>query len=390
MFVVDPKGDLITDVLARIDDRDAERVIVLDASRRDVPVGLNVLGHAHSEADRELVVDNVLSVFRSIWSDSWGPRSDTLLHKSLTTLINARGTDGAALTVAELVPLLTQPAFRHFVLDQRGVPEAVRAYWRRHDQRSEADRDNIIQPLLNKVEAFTGRTAIKLMLGQSEGIDLRAVLRDRAVVLVSLAKGSLGEPAANLLGALIISLFWQATLARIGVSAEHRSPAFAYIDEAADVMRLPVPLADAFSQSRGLSVGWITALQYLHSRVPDAIKAALLGTIRTQLAFAVEHEDALLLAKRFAPLTIEDLTGLDSYEAAVRLCVNGVTRAPVTMTTLPLEPAVREADELAAASWQRYGASRAEVEAAIKARITPPGSTGPAGEFGRRVRGGSA
>jgi hypothetical protein len=390
VFVVDPKGDLITDVLARIDTRDADRVIVLDAARRDRPVGLNVLGHAHDEASRELVVDNLLTVFRAIWADSWGPRSDSLLRMGLAALVNARGTDGSVLTLTELVPLLTQPAFRRFVVDQRTVPDAVRTYWQRHDQRSEAAREEMIQPLLHKVEAFTSRTAIKLMLGQSEGVDLRSVFSERAVVLVSLAKGALGETTASLLGSLIVSLFWQETLARVRVPADRRRPAFAYVDEASDVMRLPVPLADAFSQSRGLSVGWITAMQYLHSRVPDAIKAALLSTVRTQLALAVEHEDALLLAKRFPPLTVDDLTGLDSYEAAVRLCVNGVTRAPVTMTTLPLGPVVREADELAAASRQRYGQPRGDVEAAIKARITPPGRTDSSGAFGRRARGGSA
>ncbi|WP_329051197.1 DUF87 domain-containing protein [Amycolatopsis sp. NBC_01488] len=387
VFVVDPKGDLVTDVLARINDRDAERVVVLDAARRDMPVGLNVLGQARDEASRELVVDNVLHVFRSIWSDFWGPRSDALLRMGLTLLTNGHGAEGSALTLAELVPLLTQPAFRRFLVGQPGVPDAVRAYWLRHDALSDGERQQVIAPILTKVEAFTSRTAIKLMVGQSCGVDLRSVFRDRSVVLVSLAKGTLGTETANLLGSLIISLFWQATLARVRVPAEKRHPVFAYIDEAADVMRLPVPLADMYSQARGLGLGVVTAMQYL-SQAPESIRAALLGTVLTQLSFRVQHDDAVLLAKHFAPLTADDLTGLARYEVAMKPCVNGVTLPPLTMTTLPLGPVLRDADELAGASRQRYGVPRAEVEAVIKARIAPPGSTSGGAAFGRRSRGG--
>ena len=387
VFVVDPKGDLVVDVLARIADHDTERVVVLDAARRDVPIGLNIFGQAHDEASRELVVDNVLHVFRSIWSSFWGPRSDSLLRMGLTLLANGHGMDGSALTLTELVPLLTQPTFRRFLVGQPGIPDVVRAYWLRHDALSDAERQQIISPILTKVEAFTSRTAIKLMLGQSGGVDLRSVFRDRKVVLVSLAKGTLGTETANLLGSLIISLFWQAALARVGVPADRRRPVFAYIDEAADVMRLPVPLADMYSQARGLGLGVVTAMQYL-AQAPDSIRAALLGTVLTQLCFRVQHDDAVLLAKHFAPLTADDLTGLARYEAALKPCVRGITMPPLTMTTTALGPVLREAEELASASRQRYGVRRTEVEAAIKARITPSGSASAGTEFGRRSHGG--
>ena len=388
VLVVDPKGDLVTDVLARVSKDDAERVVVLDAARRDMSVGLNVLGHSGDEAARELAVDNVLHIFRSIWSASWGPRSDAVLRMGLNLLVNSRGADGAALTLTELVPVLTQPAFRRFLVGQPTVPDQVRAFWQRHDALSEAERLQVVSPIVTKVEAFTSRSAIKLMLGQSTGFDLSSIYRDRRVVLVSLAKGTLGTETAHLLGSLIISLFWQETLGRVQVPAEKRRTAYAYIDEAADVMRLPVPLADMFSQARGLGLGIVTAMQGLY-QVPESIRSALLGTVLTQLCFRVQHDDALLLAKHFAPLTAADLMGLGRWEIAVRPCVNGVTLAPVTGTTQPLGPILRNATELADASRLRYGGTpRADVEAAIRARIVVPSSSGGGVLFGRKKRGG--
>lgn len=190
LVAIDPKGDLITDVLARIADADQDRVVVLDASKRDQPIGLNVLATGADEESRELAVDQVLHVFKEIWAPFWGPRSDHIMRASLATLVTAHGTDRSRLTMCELLPLLTQPAFRRAITAQPGMSGSLKAFWQWYEQLSDGERQQAIGPVANKVEAFTGRTPIRLLLGQSGGVDLGAVFRDRKVVLVSLAKGS--------------------------------------------------------------------------------------------------------------------------------------------------------------------------------------------------------
>lgn len=388
VFAVDPKGDLIADILARVDERDAERIVVLDASRRDQPIGFNVLARTGSEEERELTVDAVLHVFKEIWAAFWGPRSDQVLRSALSTLVHARAADGSAMTLCELLPLLMQPAFRRFVTGQPSLPATLRPFWQMYEELSDGGRLQAIGPVANKVEAFTGRTPIRLLLGQSEGLDLTSIFRERRVVLISLAKGTLGSETANLLGALLVSSLWQATMERVRTPAERRTPTFAYIDEAADIMRLPIALADMLAQARGLGLGIIAATQLI-DQVPNTVKAALLGTVRTQLTFAVEHDDAVVLARRFAPLSVDDLTGLGPFEIAIRPCLHGVTAAPVTGTTLPLDAPVREAEALAAASRLRYGTPRADVEAALLGRVDVPRARGSR-RFGREPEGGDS
>lgn len=284
----------------------------------------------------------------------------------------------------ELVPLLTDAAFRRSVVGQPGLADPVRAYWQRYETMSDGERTTVITPLINKVEAFTSRSSIRLMLGQSDGFNLRDVFTHRKTVLISLAKGALGEETTRLLGSLLVSLLWQATLTRASIPAEQRHPCFAYVDEAAELMRLAVPLNDMAAQARGLGLGLVLATQIL-AQVPDSFKAAFLGTIRSQATFAVEHGDAKLLEARFAPLTADDLQGLGRYEVALRPCLDGVTHAPLTLTTLPLPEAVRDGRELAASSQIRYGGSRADVEASLKARLT---LSSPHDAVGRRQLGG--
>jgi hypothetical protein len=302
----------------------------------------------------------------------------------LTTLINSRALDGSAFTLCEIVPLLVQPAFRRFVIERAALPDSLKGYWQWYDGLSDRERAQSIGPLINKVEAFTSRTAIRLLLGQSAGIDLRDVFRERRALLVSLAKGALGSETANLLGSLLVSCLWNVTLERVHVPAEKRSPVFAHIDEAQDLVRLPLAMADMLAQARGLKLGITLANQYV-AQLPESVRAAVLGTVRTQIAFGLEWEDARLLERRFAPLTVDDLRGLDAFEIAMRPCVGGITLSPVTGTTLPPGPVTRDGAALAETSRKRYGAPRTSVEAALRARLETGRTAGT--RFGREQPG---
>ncbi|HEV2638169.1 MAG TPA: type IV secretory system conjugative DNA transfer family protein [Actinocrinis sp.] len=372
VIAIDPKGDMIPDVLARIDEKDADRVLVIDASKRERPIGFNPLGTAQTEEEQELAVDGILTVFKEIWSSFWGPRSDAILRASLSTLVRTRAADGSPFTICELVPLLTEPAFRRYVVSRPGLPDNLKAYWQRYEALSDGAREQAIAPLLNKLEAFTSRTPIRLMLGQATGgLNFSDVFMRRRVVLISLAQGSLGEETAALLGSLLTFSMWQAALKRVNTPPEKRFPVFGYIDEAQAVVKLPVPLPDMLAQARGFKFGLTLANQYLY-QLSDAVQAAVMNTVRNQVAFHVEDRDAHLLERRFAPLTADDLQGLAAWEIAIRPSVNGGTGAVVTGMSLPLPEATADPEQLATASRTRYGLARADVEASLTARLQVP------------------
>jgi hypothetical protein len=372
VVVLDPKGgDLIADVLDRMPESRREDVLLIDPSATDFPVGLNVLDIARGEQARELAVDHLVHLMASLWRGSWGPRTSDVLRAALLTLTHATAADGSRFTLVELPELLLDRGFRGFVTTQPTVPETVRGFWTNFEAMSDGERAQVIGPSLNKLRSFTTRTALRLMLGQSEGVRLDEVFTKRRIVLVSLPKGTLGTETTALVGSLVMAGLWQATLAQAGVAASLRHPVMVYLDEFQDFLRLPVDLAEMLAQARGLGVGLVLAHQYL-GQLTDAVRTAVLGTARTQIAFQVEYDDAKTLTHRFAPLTQADLSGLSAYEIAMRPCVNGATLAPVTGRTLPLGPATTDGAALARASQQRFGRARAEVEAALRSRLEGP------------------
>ncbi|MFL6072793.1 MAG: type IV secretory system conjugative DNA transfer family protein [Mycobacteriales bacterium] len=387
VVVVDPKNDLVDDILQRIPGGRIDDVIVLDPAKLDYPVGFNLLRANAGEHGRELAVDHVVGTFAELWKSSWGARTSDVLRNTLLTLAHSSTVDGSAYTLAEVAPLLTQPVLRHFVTAQPSVPETVRGFWAWYEAISDAERAQVIGPSLNKLRALTTRSSLRLMLGQSDGIDLSAVFRERKVLLVPLSKGTVGAETAQLVGALLVASLWQAALARTAVPRERRWPVFGYLDEFSDIVKLPVPLADLLSQARGLKLSLNLANQYA-AQLPESIRAAVLSQTRTQIAFQLDYDDARLLARRFAPLTVEDLTGLDTYEVAIRPAVNGRTLSPVTGTTLPLPEPIRDGRALAAASRQRWGTPRREVEDSLRARLE--GKRPRIGRIKRQAQGGDA
>jgi hypothetical protein len=371
VLVLDPKGDLITDVLDRVPESRADDVVLIDPSRTDYPVGLNVLDVGPDEDARELAVDYLVHLMATLWHGSWGPRTSDILRMGLLTLISARAGDRAPYTLIELPELLLNASFRRMVTNQPTVPETVRSFWMSYEAMSDGERAQVIGPSLNKLRSFTTRTSLRLLLGQSRGIALRDIFTRRRIVLVSLAPGKLGADTAALLGSLIVSGFWAATLERIAVPVDHRHPVMAYLDEFQTFLRLPLDLADMLAQARGLGVGLTLSHQYL-GQLSDTTKTAVLGTVRTQLVFQLQPEDARAMSARFLPLMPDDLAGLGAYEVALRPCVNGATLGPVTGRTLPLGPQVTDGSSLARSSLARYGTPRAQVEAGLRERLQRP------------------
>jgi hypothetical protein len=372
VVLIDAGGDLVADVLDRIPDNRADDIIVIDPTHADYLVGLNPL----TAGPPEQASGFAYHVLRSLWAQSWGPRSADITRACLLTLTATAAPDGSAFTLNDIPELLTNPGFRRYITGQSLPPQLVK-FWRWYDRMPEPQQANIISPLLNKLRTFTLSSPLRATLGQSDGISFSDVLAHGGVVLVALKKGILGAEACSLIGALVMASVWQAAQARVNMPKSERRPVWLVADEFQETVRLPLDLADMAARARSLGLGLVLAHQYL-AQLPESVKTAVLGTVRTQIAFQLERNDARELAPAFAPLTATDLHHLGPFEIAARLCTGGTTAPSVTGTTYPMPNPVRDGAALAAASRARHGQPMSEVDQQITARVTPPATRGGA------------
>ena len=332
VIVIDPKGDLAADVLDRVPHNRVNDVVVLDPSDGAYPTGLNLL--AAPAGAQELVVDQLVGTLHNLWRTSWGPRTDDILRAALLTLVGQPG-----MTLCEMPLLLSDAGLRRRLVGRVDDPVALGPFWAWYEALSEAERAQVIGPVLNKLRAFLLRRSLRNVLGQADAkLDLVEVLAQGRILIVPLRKGVLGEEAAALFGSLLIARLWQTVMARAAVASEQRRPVFLYIDEMQDYLHLPTNIADVLAQARGLGLGLTLAHQHL-GQLPVALKEAVLANARSRVIFQTASADAQRLGREVAPyLTPADILGLGPFEVVLSLAVGSRTASPATGRTVPPPP----------------------------------------------------
>lgn len=360
VVVIDPKGDLVADLLPRIPAHRVDDVVVIDPAERSAPVGLNPLLLRGRRP--ELIADQVLAVFHGLWASNWGPRLQDILHSSLLTLA---GRDDASLCV--LPALLTNPAVRQRLRAGIDDPIALEPFWAWFESISDAERQQAISPVLNKLRPFLLRRSVRAIVGQIEPrFRVDEIFTTRRIVLVSLAKGLIGPEAAALLGSLFVAELWQAVLGRAAVPERRRSPVVVYADEFQDYVHLPTDMADALAQARGLGVGLVLAHQHW-AQLPANIKAAVEANARSRVCFQLAASDAQAMARSSGGLLeARDFQRLPRYEAYAQLVAGGEVTNFASLHTVPLPPTTSDPEAVRAASRGRYGRPIDEVEAELR------------------------
>ncbi len=333
VIVIDPKGDLVTDVLDRLPATLADkRLFLIDP---DQPAGatLNPL----AGADHDLVVDHIVSIFGKIFAKHWGPRIDDTLRMTCLTLLRKAN---ATLT---LVPsLLQDKQFRAAFTADLDDPEGLLGFWQWFESTPPPVRSQVIGPVLARLRSFLTRPFVAQTIGAPRcSVDMRRVL-DGGILLARLPKGQIGEETSRLMGSFILASAWQAATARTRIAESDRRDAVAYIDESHNFLNLPGSVGDMLAEARGYHFGLVLAHQNL-TQMPRDTQLALSANARNKAYFSCAPEDAHQLARHTMPeLSEYDLSHLDAFQAACRLVVDGRETPVFTLLTQPAKPVVGE------------------------------------------------
>lgn len=377
VVLVDPKGtELIDSVLDRLPAERLGDVVIIDPSERRQPVGIDVL----AGSDPELQADQVQHIFTEIYgADVLGVRSRDILYCGALSLARA------GYSICDLPALLTNPAMRRQVISQLDDPFVLEPFWNWFDHAiGDGERQTVTAPLANKLRPFQ-RTALRNLLGAvTPRFAMADVFTKRRILLVSLGAGVIGPEAAQLLGALIVSQLWNATLTRASIEPARRHPTMVYLDEFASVVKLPTSLADVLSQARGLGVGVTMAAQHV-AQLPTNIRSDALNNTKSKIIFQLGSDDAAVFARQLGSgLRPADIQSLGRFEVYAALAHGNRTLPTASAITLPLGPVLGTAERARAISRERYGTDAVEIRRALLDRSGHTEAHGPVGRTRRQ------
>lgn len=326
--LIDPHGDLVKKIKSQIPDERISDVIDFDIPNPNQPYGFNPLGNVPI-GKRALAASGLVQVFRHLWLDSWGPRLEYILRNCLLSLLDYPGA-----TMSDILRILSDKPFREKVVLHIDNTQ-IRDFWNKeYNLYPERLRSEAISPIQNKVGAFLSNSLLQKILTKPEKLlNLRRTMDEGKILLVNLAKGSIGEDTSNLLGSLLISRFDLAALSRADQSEEERKDFSLYLDEFHNFTTQS--LMFMLSELRKYRLSLVLAHQYLTQLTPN-IRDAILGNVGTIIVFRIGATDAEYIAMEFAPeFTIGDFTNLPNYSIYLKMMIDGKVSRPFSALTLP-------------------------------------------------------
>lgn len=378
VLAIEPRGDLVADVIARLPEHRRDDLVIVDPADED-QVGFNPLAGPIHEAERR--ADELVGLFRAEFGANLGPRStDVLLHVLLTA---ARLEEG---TLADVPVLLSNAGFRRKIITKVSDPLVLGPWWAWYESRSDTERATITAPLNNKLRAFLSRQPIRRSLGQAKPkftLDELFLERPR-IVLINLNRGVAGPEVSRLLGALWLSSCWNAAQRRAILPQSKRFPVSLVIDEFQDYLGA-LDFGAVLAQSRALGMPVTAVTQHLGGLTP-AVQAAVSANARSRMAYRPAQRDLKPLAELFgSPVTAADMEQLGAFHSCARMLVDGAMTPPFAVRTLPLPPATADVAALRRASRERYTVNGAELDKQLAARWHGDGET-PSGPVGVKRR----
>ncbi|MCC6639357.1 type IV secretion system DNA-binding domain-containing protein, partial [Candidatus Falkowbacteria bacterium] len=359
---VDPHGDTAEKILKWIPPERVKDVIYFNPADREFPIAFNVLEKVPADV-RDKVASGLVSVYKKLWADSWGPRLEYILRYCILALMFAPDS-----TLLGINRMLVDEKYRKIVLAYVTDP-VVKSFW--EDEFSKWNEKNlaeVISPIQNKVGQFLSNSMIRNIVGQvRSSFDLRQAMDDGKIIILNLSKGRMGEDASALLGAMMITKIQLAAMSRVDiVNEEDRRDFYLYVDEFQNFAT--DSFATILSEARKYRLCLTMAHQYiaqLEQGGSTAVRDAVFGNVGTLITFRVGAADAEFLEKEFSPqFMAPDIINLPKFKMYLRLMIDGVATEPFSADALPPLASKDLGQTQAVIDYTRkaYAADRVQVE----------------------------
>ena len=291
-LLLDPHGDLAEDVISRVPEEHADRVLYLDMGDPEWVPRWNPVRMRPGQ-DLRLASGELVKAIKGIVNQAhWGDRLEHLLRHGIYGLLHLQDVSLYDLGVL-LQPEKNGDEERrrlHAEILQAVTNETALRFWQRQLGAYHSADFSPVQHKLSKL--LMGGGAVGPMVTQTDNqLDLRDFMDSDQVLIINLS--GVGSDTRDVLGAFIFSLVYLATLSRADQKRNQRRQFHVYADEGH--LFVPEALEGMLAESRKYNVALTIAHQYMR-QFRDSQRDALAST-GTSLIFGVDQADARYLQR---------------------------------------------------------------------------------------------
>jgi type IV secretory pathway TraG/TraD family ATPase VirD4 len=325
--LIDPHGDLVERLAARIPASRQSDVIYFNIPDPAQPFGYNPLRQVREEFI-SLAASGFMEVLKKMWSEAWGVRMEHILRNALFALLERPDA-----TLHDVLRLLSDHKYRKTIAASIRN-ETVQTFFEKEFERfSFGYRTDGVAPIQNKIGAFLADPLInRILTAPKKDLHIRKIMDEGKVLLVNLSKGRIGEDSSALLGGLLVTTIGLAAFSRADTPSPSRRDFFVYVDEFQSFTTLAV--VNMFSELRKYRVAFTVANQYLN-QLESEVRHAVLGNAGSIISFRVGAEDAPYFEREFVERFEQiDLMQLANHHIYLKLMIDGMPSKPFSAVTL--------------------------------------------------------
>ncbi len=234
--VVDPHGDLAEELLSCVPDKRINELMYFNPFDLKHPMCINLielnqgLDEDELELEKELVCENVITIFRRVFSDDEkqnAHRIEYILRNTIYTAFNIPDS-----TIFTVYKLLSNPDYQKEIVSKL-EDENLKEFWKSEFGRAgNWQIVKMVGGVTAKVGRFLFSPIAKRILGNPKStINFDDLLNSGKILICNLSEGRLGDDTSHLLGTTIITKIHQSAMRRQRLPVGKRKSFYLFVDE---------------------------------------------------------------------------------------------------------------------------------------------------------------
>lgn len=292
--VIDPKGDLVNQLIHWIPEDRKDDCIFLDTQ---TPVPIDFMGH---HGDKDGLVSDLK--FLLLHDQANAPRMEAIIIDLLYSLLSIPGT-----SFLDVYKFFRDENRQKEIIRQLPNPD-LKARWT-----NDFPRRDEYTPILSRMTKFVRNPVLNAIMGSSTGLSIERAVEDGKIILVNL--GGMNE-TTMLFGGLIFSKIKNAIFARHAVPPAERKPFYLYIDEFHKFQN-PETFEDVLTMARGYRLSLTLANPTIKS-LDEKVRNAL-GIISSYIVFSLSSQDAPFFKHILAPFSEHAIVHMPKFHAIYKI-----------------------------------------------------------------------
>ena len=310
-MVVDPHGELARTILSIIPKSRMDDVIYINPSsiyKYGKTILINPLEVKKPE-ERYVVVMSFVNSLYNLYSDTWGPRLETVLRNAANALVETDKHN----TLGDLTRMISNKADRKSLLKMVSS-ENVRNFWIEIFEKQYSKEAG--SAAYNKMDKIMSTPAVAAMLDSNKSsIQISDIIKNKRMLIVDLSSGA-SDDIAKFLGTILLNMLYIEAKKRIDLEDEMeditKNPFYVYVDEAH--MFSNSTMSEMLRALRKFGIKMTIATQTINA-YEKTFADEICGVCQTIVCGKCDHNTAKAVQASM-PISVDDLQDLQTHTFA--------------------------------------------------------------------------